>query len=180
MRPVKIVLKYPRGRPIGINMALRKIGTIQTACERFNIPLNSVPSTLYDIPVYVNPRLQTTLGKAKCGIGGSYSIEIHKCVFVDPDLMNQVLAHEVAHILAGIREGHSRRWLTAARNLGYTGKRCASEADCKRIGIKPRTQSKRIVGRCKSCGYEVVRSRALSKRRIYSHTACGGRIERVD
>ena len=33
----------------------------------------------------------------------------------------QTLLHEVAHALAGPREGHNRRWLSIARELGYVG-----------------------------------------------------------
>ena len=33
----------------------------------------------------------------------------------------QTLLHEVAHALAGPKEGHNRRWLSIARELGYTG-----------------------------------------------------------
>lgn len=39
------------------------------------------------------------------------------------DEVDQVLLHEVAHALAGAREGHGHRWLTIARSLGYRGGR---------------------------------------------------------
>lgn len=41
----------------------------------------------------------------------------------DDDEIHQVLLHEVAHALAGVRSGHGPKWKSIARELGYVGSR---------------------------------------------------------
>lgn len=41
----------------------------------------------------------------------------------DDDEVHQVLLHEVAHAVAGVRAGHGPKWKVIARDLGYVGKR---------------------------------------------------------
>jgi alkylated DNA nucleotide flippase Atl1 len=163
-------------------MALRQIGTIITTCERFGVPTESIPAHLHSVPVHVNPRLRTVLGKAGFHTRTKeYSIEIHKCVFADPDQMQKTLAHEVAHVIAGISQGHNSRWKAIARRLGHSGERCSTREVAERIGMPKRARRvQRIVARCVRCDYEVIRTRALKRGATFTHIRCGGRIVAID
>ncbi len=41
----------------------------------------------------------------------------------EDDEIHQVLLHEVAHAMAGVRVGHGPKWRSIAREIGYVGKR---------------------------------------------------------
>ncbi len=41
----------------------------------------------------------------------------------DDDEIHQVLLHEVAHAMAGVRAGHGPKWKSISRELGYVGTR---------------------------------------------------------
>jgi predicted SprT family Zn-dependent metalloprotease len=60
----------------------------------------------------------------------------------DDDEIHQVLLHEVAHAIAGMRAAHGPKWQAVARKLGYVGKRThdGSVADelAPWIGVCPR------------------------------------------
>lgn len=66
------------------------------------------------------------------------------------DDVEQVILHEIAHALAGPKEGHSRAWLAIARSLGYRGGRTHSAA--------VPTDTAKWRGRCPA-GHEVIRFR---------------------
>ena len=70
------------------------------------------------------------------------------------DEVEQVLLHEVAHALAGVREGHGRRWLTIARGLGYRGGRTHSSPAA--------IEHAKWAGHCPA-GHEVIRFRKPSR-----------------
>ena len=71
------------------------------------------------------------------------------------DEVEQVILHEIAHALAGSKEGHGARWLTIARSIGYRGGRTHSAAvpveHAKWRGICP-------------AGHEVIRFRKPAKK----------------
>lgn len=161
-------------------MGLRRIGTAAEACERFGVPVDRVPEQYRDIPVYVNPRLRSTFGKACEKRQGETVlerwIEVHKCVFADPEEMRETLAHELAHVIVGVRENHSPLWRRVARNLGSTGDRAATTEHAARIGIR---KDGRVVARCKDCGHEVRRRKALRPGR-YLHRNCGGEFVLIE
>lgn len=46
----------------------------------------------------------------------------------EDDEIHQVLLHEIAHAIAGVRSGHGARWKAVAAGLGYEGKRLHSGA----------------------------------------------------
>jgi predicted SprT family Zn-dependent metalloprotease len=74
-------------------------------------------------------------------------------------IIRNTILHEIAHALAGSRNGHNRIWRTIAKSIGCTGERCTSGAD------KPRGKWTRC---CNNCGYEQQSYRRTSKKR-----ACG-------
>jgi hypothetical protein len=157
---------------------MNQIGTIFTACERFGVPTETIPSEFHDIPVYRNPRLRTALGKARfISITGERWIEIHKCVFANPEQMRKTLAHEVAHVIAGHAAGHNWAWKAVARGLGHSGERCATVETAERIGITRAPQrGLRVVAACERCGFEIKRRKRLSRNRTYTHPRCGGNV----
>ena len=160
---------------------MNKIGTLLETCKRFGVPTETIPEHVWDVPVFRNARLRTCFGKAVATHPQhGRHIQIHKCVFVDPDQMRETLAHEVAHIIAGINAGHDWTWKSIARGLGHSGERCATIEAAERIGITRKEQAVRIVARCSKCDHEIIRARALPRKRIYGHRGCGGRFERVD
>ena len=54
------------------------------------------------------------------------SLSRHLSLAGSEDEVEQVILHEIAHALAGSREGHGHRWLSIARSLGYRGGRTHS------------------------------------------------------
>jgi predicted SprT family Zn-dependent metalloprotease len=71
------------------------------------------------------------------------------------DEVEQVILHEIAHALAGSREGHGQTWLRIARSLGYRGGRTHSAE-------VPIDQAK-WRGRC-PVGHEVIRFRKPARK----------------
>ncbi|GAA3594465.1 SprT-like domain-containing protein [Agrococcus terreus] len=79
------------------------------------------------------------------------TVSKHLAARWDDDEVHQTLLHEVAHAMVGPGEGHGRRWLRTARELGYVGGRThQGEIAAERAGW---------VGRCPG-GHEHVRFRA--------------------
>ena len=157
---------------------MQKIGTIIEACERFGVPTEHIPGDVWDVPVFRNGRLRTVFGKAVAGHPQhGRHIQIHKCVFADPEQMRDTLAHEVAHIIAGLRSGHNEVWRTIARALGSSGDRCATLETAKSIGISPPARRPvQTVAECNRCGYVVRRRNRLPRSKTFTHAGCGGRI----
>ena len=51
------------------------------------------------------------------------SVSRHLASRYEDDEVHQILLHEVAHALAGMRAGHGPKWKAIADELGYDGKR---------------------------------------------------------
>jgi SprT protein len=83
------------------------------------------------------------------------SLSRHLSFSGSEDEVEQVLLHEIAHALAGAREGHGPRWLGIARSLGYRGGRTHT-ADIA-------TEHAKWRGVC-PVGHEVIRFRKPSKK----------------
>ena len=86
----------------------------------------------------------------------------------DDDEVHQVLLHEVAHAMVGVREGHGPVWRERARELGYVGGRNHfSDAA---------TDHARWRGVCPA-GHEVIRFRRPSK--PTSCAVCSPKFDRL-
>lgn len=68
--------------------------------------------------------------------------------YLADDEVEQVILHEIAHGLAGVRVGHGQAWKRQARALGYTGGRV--------IEVPEARLSARWLGRCPA-GHEIYR-----------------------
>jgi len=162
-------------------MAKRPIGTVESNAIRFGVEnFANIPADILEIPVYVNPRLQTTLGRAHHNRRtGERWIEINRAVFADPDRMRLTLAHEIAHHCAGLAAGHGMLWQAYARSLGHSGERTVTAEAAERIGIRRTTRPRKVVAVCTKCGAEVRRAKRLNRNATYTHPGCGGVFRKV-
>lgn len=168
---------------------MKKLGTIWTLSVELGLNVEALWEAVANVPVYENPRLNTTFGRfrrkgmrvagAVVPIRGSEVIELNSRVLTDRKIYRETLGHEIAHAMAP-NDGHGDEWRAAARRLGVSTERCASEIEAMAIGIDRDDRRHRIVGRCLSCGFELIRGRKLNPRKIYRHVRCGGRMVAVD
>lgn len=82
------------------------------------------------------------------------SVSRHLSRSADDDEVHQVLLHEVAHAVAGVRAGHGPAWMRIARELGYEGGRTHDSPAA--------TEHAKWLGLCPS-GHEIIRFRRPSK-----------------
>jgi len=161
---------------------LRYLGNALEIARRVGANVDAVDGILAGIPVYENPRLRRTFGRARRILNRDertlrFSIELHSAVMADAEELLDTFAHELAHV-GEWNDGHGRKWAALARRLGGTGKATATREQSKRIGIPERQRrARRIVATCERCGLELWRARALPSGRVYSHRGCGGRFE---
>lgn len=163
-------------------MPKRIIGNVETAAMRYGVEnFANIPADILEIPVYLNPRLRTTLGRAVVNRRtGERWIELHPSVAADPEQGRLTLAHEIAHQWAGIDAGHGMLWKVRARQLGHTGQRTATAEAADRIGIRRAApRARKLVAVCGKCGAELRRAKRLQRNAIYTHPGCGGVFRKV-
>ena len=100
----------------------------------------------------------------------------------EPENLKQTLLHEVAHACDHLsskrdnkrsRLSHGDSWKGWATSLGISPLRCGESQALKQLY----QQRLKLVAKCKKCGAEIHRLRRLNKKRIYLHSACGGKLE---
>ena len=100
------------------------------------------------------------------------------------DNLKQTFLHEVAHACdhlsrkAGQRSyrlAHGVAWKIWAEGLGISSQRCGESNAIRQLHQK----RLKLVGKCVKCGIEINRVRRLNRNRVYTHSNCGGKIERV-
>jgi predicted SprT family Zn-dependent metalloprotease len=84
------------------------------------------------------------------------------------DDVEQVILHEIAHALAGSREGHGTKWRSIAARIGYTGGRTHHQA--------PAADRAKWLGKCPN-GHEIIRFRKPGK--PASCTQCNPRFDKA-
>jgi len=154
---------------------MRRLGTIETMAERYDLPLGNIPVEHREVPVFQNPRLRSAMGKARRR-GDKQWIELHRFLARDPEKLKSTLAHEIAHVIAGIGSGHNAHWRRIAQSLGDTGNRCYTQAEGESIGIVRKTK---LVAVCEGCGKEIHKARAYPRGRTYTHKGCGGNFRMI-
>jgi predicted SprT family Zn-dependent metalloprotease len=92
----------------------------------------------------------------------------HLCEKASDHDVEQVILHEIAHALAGSREGHGAKWRRIAAGIGYTGGRTHQQA--------PATERAKWLGRCPT-GHEIIRFRKPAK--PTSCAKCNPRFDRT-
>ena len=95
------------------------------------------------------------------------TVSKHLAASAEDTDFEQVLLHEIAHALAGAKEGHGDRWKSIARSIGYTGGRTHHQ--------EPATDRAKWRGVCPS-GHEVIRFRKPGK--PTSCSRCNPRFDR--
>ncbi len=81
------------------------------------------------IALHLDPGWSFTFDNAKTRAGlcnyGAKRISVSKYLAAryEDDEIHQVLLHEIAHAMAGVRAGHGAKWKAVAADLGYEGKR---------------------------------------------------------
>ena len=145
------------------------------------IPTDRLTADVLDAPVRVNPRLRTSLGRARWKRGKTgelvIAIELHPSLAADAEQYRDTVTHEVAHLAAGRGAGHGPVWRAWHRKLGGSARRTATVAEAAALGIERKRRkrsARRVVATCERCGFELVRARALAARRTYTHIGCGG------
>ncbi len=135
-----------------------------------------------DLPVKWNSRLRVCLGRAKFS-GATYepkTIELNPRLGLETgfDAIRETFLHELGHILAGWHAAHGPAWKAACRALGLANPVAKSPA-----GTHAKTVQRtpvRVVARCRKCGMEIKRRRALKRGSYYTHSgSCGGDVVAV-
>lgn len=126
------------------------------------------------IPVFWNPRMKSTAGRAHFIWNGR-----PQKITMNPKLkglenaaaeIRQTFLHEVAHLLAGAGQGHGAKWKRMARSLGIPPRRCHPHAWAKRA---PRF----VWAVCKGCGHQFTAARVRKPRAgPATHTGCGADV----
>lgn len=128
-------------------------------------------------PLGYNPslewrRLRVTAGLADFRRG---AVILSRVLITDPDRLESTLLHEYAHLLAFARHGrrgtgHGAAWRSAMVELGQTPQ------VTHRYPVERNVPRQAVAYRCAACGAEFVRRRKLSRKFIYRHVGCGGRL----
>lgn len=104
--------KFSEGKFRFQRMSIDKLQFIQAMCEREMTRL--LPAQW---------KFAFDAGKRRAGLCNyteqQISLSKHLVMLHDVDQARQVLWHEIAHALCGKVEGHGKRWLATAKQLGY-------------------------------------------------------------
>lgn len=161
---------------------MQQVGTLRSQFIKYDLPIDRLPEHVHTVPVFFNGRLSRTFGKylerRMFGCLTSAKVELQPTLLKKPDVYRLVLAHEAAHAVAGIPNGHNLVWRDRCLKLGGDGKAMLEWEQIADIA-KPCPVPK-IVARCSRCGFELFKLRALRSDRIYRHRPCGGRFETLD
>ena len=147
------------------------LGTVKTFCESVGIDTAGIPAEILTLPVIRNGRLRTTVAQAVY-IGAERvptRLELGARILRGSAASRrEVIAHEVAHLIAGFDADHGPRWRAAAVAMGCTGSQFATKALIEDIG-----SARKTVAVCTGCGAELKRARRLNRGRTYRHGRCG-------
>jgi hypothetical protein len=159
---------------------MQQLGTLRSQFIKLDLPIDMLPASLHQTPVYLNGRLRRAFGmyreKRFGGILFERTIELQPAALKLVDLHRKVIAHEAAHAVAGADEAHSRVWQAWCLKLGGDGKVMLTHEEVAAVLERP---TLKLVGRCGTCGWEFMRTRALPRGLIYRHNGCPGHIVAV-
>ena len=155
---------------------MEQVGTLRSQFIKLDLPVDLLPESVHAVPVYFNGRLSRAFGRycerSLAGFRVVAKVDLQPCLVKKPELYRLVVAHEAAHAVTGIAEGHGFRWKAWCLKLGGDGKARLEWEQVADIA-KPRPAGK-VVASCQRCQHELVKSRALRSDRIYTHRGCGG------
>lgn len=125
--------------------------------------------------VRVNPRLRTSLGRA---LPGRWRMELHRAlVAADTALIDEVVTHEAAHLVAFARHGfrirpHGREWAELMRAAGCAP-RARHAVELPGLGRPARVRA-RVEHRCPVCGAARIARRTVRAWRCRPCVEAGG------
>ena len=126
----------------------------------------------FEVKVYWNPRLQTTIGLADC---------TNKTITLNPKLKklfpqetDTTLRHELAHLLVHHRYPHRRKikahgeeWKQACVDLGIP-----NETRCHNLPLPRRKVTRRFVYECPACKTLLKRVRPIKRKKLACLKCC--------
>ncbi len=128
-----------------------------------------------DLPVRWNGRMTTTAGRAGFDFGLPAGIDLNKRLITEGiEHLRQTFLHELAHLLAGVDQGHGPVWQAEITGIGGLARRCHQYASLKAARRPRGRQARHPVAECSRCGHMLNRTRALPEGRVYKHVGCGG------
>jgi len=155
-------------------MGFKMLGTVKTFCESVGIDTAAIPANILALPVIRNGHLRTTVAQAVYTGADRVPTRLEMGARIlrgSAASRREVVAHEVAHLVAGFGADHGPRWRAIAVALGCSGSATATRALIDDIGSAHKT-----VAVCDGCGAELKRARRLNRGRAYKHPRCGSWI----
>lgn len=137
------------------------------------LPADLLPGQFRGVEVKVNARLRRSIGITRWrgyhGLSLTTTVELQPWVLTSP-LAREVVAHEAAHVVAGIDANHGREWRLWCLKLGGNGQVVIEH---ERMAAYTETRLK-VVAVCSRCRQEIRASRRLRRDSRYTHKGCGG------
>lgn len=135
------------------------------------------------IPVSLNSRLTSTLGRVRCINGRPVSIEF-SAKFIknakDNDI-HEVILHECAHVIANVRDrkehGHDNYFKQICAELGTDNDKCFYKSEKELTNTEPVYKYKVY---CKDCGELIAsykrKGKTIKNLEFYRCSLCGGKL----
>lgn len=159
------------GRPMG-DPVMAKRNLYATMVE-LGLPADLLPGQFRGVEVKINGRLRRSIGitrwRGHRRLGLTTTVELQPWVLASP-LAREVVAHEAAHVVAGIDAHHDYNWRGWCLKLGGTGDVRLSHD---RVAAYVATTHKPIAV-CSRCRTEIMGTRRLRQDSLYTHKGCGG------
>lgn len=130
---------------------------------------------LGSVPVRFNPRLRVTAGRCLEEEDGRPEVHLNPALWRESaDAVRDTLLHELAHALAGVRDGHGRTWRRACRALGIPGaSRCHQYPHLLRRRLH-RPRGRKLAAYCRHCEHQWHKRRYYTQHATYSRCpVCG-------
>jgi predicted SprT family Zn-dependent metalloprotease len=131
------------------------------------------------IPIRISTRMTRAAGKVRFRRGEAFEIALSLPFFADPaNDLREVVTHEAAHVIAGIRAGHGHAWKRVHRDMGGKAERCHTMevAAAFAVKAKPRRRAPRVSVPCPKCGQAMSLGPSQMKKHArgarYSHGKC--------
>jgi len=126
-----------------------------------------------ELRVVWNSRLRTAVGRAD---GGARAIELNpRLLDRHPAELVPTLAHELCHLLAGVRAGHGPRWRELMLALGFAPDSC-HRLEVGDLAVRRRTWT----WRCTGCGETYERSHRGARRFRCGRCGRGLRVDSIE
>jgi predicted SprT family Zn-dependent metalloprotease len=129
------------------------------------------------MPIRVSTRMTRAAGKVRFRREVPFEIALSLPYLTEASVADfrQVVTHEAAHVVAGIRAGHGHEWKRVHRSMGGDAQRCG-EMPIAALYNKPRRRAARTSVPCPKCGQPMslgpTQMRKHARGAVYSHSRC--------